>query len=112
MLVDLSVMEQRYQAVSFVIHDGEFVVEVARRFNVSRQTVQAWLARNERGRLAALADRSHRPRECAQQMPAAVEAVMLELRRPIPSGGLGGGCTSWPGRGFTRCHRGRGSTDS
>ena len=39
MLVELSVMEQRYQAVSLVIHDGESVVEVARRFNVSRQTV-------------------------------------------------------------------------
>ena len=48
-------MEQRYQAVSFVIHDGESVGEVARRFNVSRQTVHAWLARYERGGLAALA---------------------------------------------------------
>jgi transposase len=54
-LVELSVMEQRYQAVSFVIHDGESVGEVARRFNVSRQTVHAWLARYERGGLAALA---------------------------------------------------------
>ncbi len=57
MLVELSVMEQRYQAVSFVVHDGESVVEVARRFNVSRQTVHAWLARYERGGLAALAVR-------------------------------------------------------
>jgi len=31
MLVELSVMEQRYQAVSLVVHDGESVVEVARR---------------------------------------------------------------------------------
>jgi transposase-like protein len=78
MLVELSVMEQRYQAVSFAVHDGESVVEVARRFNVSLQTVHAWLARHERGGLAALADRSHRPRGCAHQMPAAVEAVVLE----------------------------------
>ena len=35
MLVELSVMEQRYQAVSLVVHDGESVVEVARRFNVT-----------------------------------------------------------------------------
>ena len=35
MLVELSVMQQRYQAVSFVNHDGESVVEVARRFNVT-----------------------------------------------------------------------------
>ena len=80
-------MEQRYQAVSFVIHDGESVVEVARRFNVSRQTVHAWLARYERGGLAALADRSHRPKGCAHQMPAAVEAVVLEMRRINPDWG-------------------------
>jgi hypothetical protein len=36
MLVELSVVEQRYQAVSLVIHDGESVVDVARRFGVSR----------------------------------------------------------------------------
>jgi len=29
MLVELSVMEQRYQAVSLVVHDGESVVQVA-----------------------------------------------------------------------------------
>ena len=32
-------MEQRCQALSLVIQDGESVVEVARRFGVSRQTV-------------------------------------------------------------------------
>jgi transposase len=32
-------MEQRYQAVSAVIHDGLSVVEVANRFGVSRQTI-------------------------------------------------------------------------
>lgn len=87
MLVVLSVMEQRYQAVSLVIHDGESIVEVARRFNVSRQSVHAWLARYEKGGLAALADRSHRPKGCAHQMPAAVEAVVLEMRRVSPGWG-------------------------
>jgi len=55
MLVELSVIEQRYQALSFVVHDGESVVEVVRRFNVSRQTVHAWLARYEQGRSVAVA---------------------------------------------------------
>ena len=58
-------LEQRYQAVSLVVNDGESVVDVARRFNVSRQTVHAWLARYEKGGLPALADRSHRPKGCA-----------------------------------------------
>jgi transposase-like protein len=87
MLVELSVLEQRYQAVSLVVHDGESVVEVARRFGVSRQTVHAWLSRYERGGLAALADRSHRPKGCAHQMPASVEAVVLEMRRVRPEWG-------------------------
>ena len=41
-------MQQRYQAVSFVNHDGESVVEVARRFNV---TLTADLAGGDRAHL-------------------------------------------------------------
>lgn len=39
MIVELIVMEQRCQALSLVIQDGESVVGVARRFGVARQTV-------------------------------------------------------------------------
>jgi hypothetical protein len=41
--VELSVVEQRYQAVLAVIRDGVPIVEVARRFDVSRQAVHRWL---------------------------------------------------------------------
>jgi transposase-like protein len=41
MLVGLSVVEQRYQAA--VIRDGVPIVQVARRFDVSRQAVHRWL---------------------------------------------------------------------
>ena len=44
MLVELSVMEQRYQAVLAVVQDGWRVVEVAERLGVSRQSVHAWIA--------------------------------------------------------------------
>lgn len=47
MLMELSVMEQKYQAVLAVIRDGVPVVEVARRFGVSRQSVHSWLSRYE-----------------------------------------------------------------
>lgn len=77
-------MEQRYQAVSLVIHDGESVVEVARRFGVSRQTVHSWLSRYEAGGLSALVNRSHRPKGCSHQMPARVEVLVLEMRRGHP----------------------------
>jgi transposase len=48
-LVELSVMEQRYQAVLAVVQDGWKVVEVADRLGVSRQAVHAWIARYEQG---------------------------------------------------------------
>jgi transposase InsO family protein len=84
---ELSVVEQRYQAVLAVISDGETVTDVAARFGVRRQTVHEWLARYERGGLDALADRSHRPRSCPHQMGAAAEVAVLELRRAHPSWG-------------------------
>ncbi len=47
MLVELSVMEQRYQAVLAVVQDGWQVSEVARGLGVSRQSIHAWIARHE-----------------------------------------------------------------
>jgi transposase InsO family protein len=86
-LVELSVMEQRYQAVLAVVQDGWQVSEVARRLGVSRQSVHAWIARYDAGGLAALADRSHRPNSCPHQTPAEVEAQICELRRTHPGWG-------------------------
>jgi transposase len=45
MLVELSVMEQRYQAVLAVVQDGWKVTEAADRLGVSRQTVHTWVVR-------------------------------------------------------------------
>jgi transposase-like protein len=57
MLVKMSVVEQRYQAVLAVIRDGIPIVQVARRFDVSRQAVHRWLRRYEDQGLSGLADR-------------------------------------------------------
>jgi transposase InsO family protein len=84
---ELSVVEQRYQAVLAVIDQGETVTSVAGRFGVSRKTVHVWLARYEAGGLENLADRSHRPVSCPHQMDPAVEVVLAELRRAHPSWG-------------------------
>ena len=81
MLVEVSVVEQRYDAVKEVLADGAHVAEVARRYGVARQTVHRWIARYRGGGLGALADRSHRPKGCPHQMPAAIEARVLEIRR-------------------------------
>ncbi len=87
MLVELSVMEQRYQAVLAVIQDGWKVTEVAERLGVSRQAVHAWIARYEAGGLPALADRSHRPVSCPHQIDPGTEAEICELRRQHPGWG-------------------------
>jgi transposase len=71
---ELSVAEQRYLAVLAVIADGLSVRQVAEKSGVSRQTLHSWLARYEAEGLDGLADRSHRPRGCPHQMPAAAEA--------------------------------------
>ena len=87
MLRELSVVEQRYQAVLAVIADGRAVTEVASAWSVSRQTVHGWLARYEDGGLEALSDRSHRPRGCPHQMPAVVEVAVVAMRRAHPGWG-------------------------
>lgn len=56
MLVELRLVEQRYQAVSEVLA-GATVTGVAQRFGVTRQTVHAWLNRYAAHGLAGLADR-------------------------------------------------------
>ncbi|HVF19282.1 MAG TPA: helix-turn-helix domain-containing protein [Mycobacteriales bacterium] len=60
MLVELSVVEQRYQAVLAVL-EGATVTEVASRFGVHRQTLHRWLRRYEAAGLAGLADRFLHP---------------------------------------------------
>jgi transposase InsO family protein len=87
MLVELSVVEQRYQAVLAVIRDGVPIVEVAGRFGVSRQAVHRWLRWYEDQGLAGLPDRSHRPPRCSHQMDPAIEVWVFEARRRNPDWG-------------------------
>jgi transposase InsO family protein len=80
-------MEQRYQAVLAVIRDGVPIVQVAHRFDVSRQAIHRWLRWYEDQGLPGLADRSHRPPRCSHQMDPAVEVWVLEARRRNPDWG-------------------------
>ena len=73
--------EQRYQAVLAVVAQGRTVTEVAAQWRVNRSTLHRWLARYELEGLEGLGDRSHRPQSCPHQMPAELEAAVLELRR-------------------------------
>ena len=73
MLVELRLVEQRYQAVLEVL-EGATVTDVARRFGVARQTVHVWLGLYASHGLAGLADKSSKPLSCPHQMGPEVEA--------------------------------------
>src|SRR5215475_15764596 len=85
-LVELSVVEQRYRAV-LEAAAGVPVTEVAARYEVSRQSVHAWIIRYREGGLGALADRPRRPDACPHQVSAEVEAAVCEMRREHPRWG-------------------------
>jgi transposase InsO family protein len=87
MLVELGLVEQRYQAVVEVLGDGATVTDVARRYGVARQTVHDWLRKYATGGLRGLADRSSRPLSCPHQMAPETEARIVEMRRAHPGWG-------------------------
>ncbi|MEA2001475.1 MAG: IS481 family transposase [Actinomycetota bacterium] len=84
--MELSVVEQRYQAVLEVL-GGATVVDVARRYGVARQTVHGWLRRYASQGLAGLVDRSSKPASCPHQTSAVIEARIVEMRRAHPGWG-------------------------
>lgn len=87
MLVELGLVEQRYKAVLEVLDGAVSVTDVARRYGVGRQTVHTWLRRYAAEGLPGLADRSSRPSSCPHQMPPAIEAHVVEMRRQHPGWG-------------------------
>ena len=86
MLVELSMVEQRYDAVREVL-DGATVTDTATRYGVDRRTLHRWLVRYATEGLAALADRSSKPDRCPHQIAAEIEARIVELRRSHPGWG-------------------------
>jgi transposase InsO family protein len=86
-LVELNLVEQRYQAVLEVLNDGATVTDVARRNGVSRQTIHVWLRRYASDGLPGLVDGSAKPLSCPHQMSAEIEARIVEMRRGQPGWG-------------------------
>src|SRR5947209_8153610 len=107
MLVELSVVEQRYHAVMEVLSGGVPVVEVAERYGVSRKMVHAWLRRYRQDGLPGLTERSHRPHHHPGQLAAEVEARVCELRRTHPRWGPRRLVHELRRLGLFRCRRGR-----
>ncbi len=85
-LVDLSMVEQRYDAVREVL-DGATVKDTATRYGIDRRTLHRWLVRYANEGLSALADKSSKPDRCPHQMAPEIEARIVELRRSHPGWG-------------------------
>jgi transposase InsO family protein len=83
MLIRLGLVEQRHKAVLEVL-GGATVTDVALRYGVTRQNVHRWLRSYARFGLGGLVDHPSRPATCPHQMPAVVEARIVELRRTHP----------------------------
>jgi hypothetical protein len=99
MLVELSVVEQRYHAVMEVVCGGIPVVEIAERYGVSRKTVHAWLRRYRQegqprlptGRIARITTRDN-------WLPR-LRLGCASCAGPIHAGDPAGWCMSWAGWG-------------
>jgi hypothetical protein len=78
-LVDVWVVEQRYQVV-LMVGSGISVTAVAARFEVSRQSVHAWLRAYRADGLPGLDARSSRPVSSPWQAEAVVEAAVCQRR--------------------------------
>lgn len=71
MLVELGVVEQRYDAVKEVLEGQGTVTEVAERYGVTRQSLHNWLRRyRERGMAAWSIARSGRGPARTERPPA------------------------------------------
>jgi len=83
---ECSVMEERLRFVARLL-EGDGMSEVCREFGVSRKTGYKIFNRYKDEGLDALADRSRRPVRYANQLPGAVERLIVELKRDKPHWG-------------------------
>ena len=82
-LVDLSMVEQRYDAVREVL-DGATVKTPRSATGSTEGPLHRWLVCYASDGLAALAGKSSKPDRCPHQMVPEIEARIVELRRSHP----------------------------
>src|SRR5438874_10716635 len=83
---ECSVMDERLRFVAQLL-DCEAMSEVCRAFGISRKTGYKIFGRYKEHGLEALTDRSRRPVRYANQLPAQIEAAIVDLKRSKPHWG-------------------------
>src|SRR6478609_2006461 len=81
-----SVMEERLRFVARLL-EGEGMTDVCREFGVSRKTGYKIFDRYREHGLEALNDRSRRPVRYANQLPAQIETLIVQLKAEKPHWG-------------------------
>src|SRR5262247_2516446 len=81
-----SVMDERLRFVARLL-DGEAMTEVCREFGISRKTGYKIFDRYKEHGLEALNDRSKRPIRYANQLPAQIETLIVQLKAAKPHWG-------------------------
>ena len=81
-----SVMEERLRFVARLL-DGEAMTDVCREFGISRKTGYKIFDRYKEHGLEALSDRSKRPIRYANQLPAQIETLIVQLKAEKPHWG-------------------------
>src|SRR3974377_1067247 len=81
-----SVMEERLRFVGRLL-DGESMTDVCREFGISRKTGYKVFDRYKEHGLEALTDRSRRPVRYANQLPPAIEGLIVRLKAEKPHWG-------------------------
>ena len=75
-----SVMEERMRFVARLL-DGEGMSDMCRQFGISRKTGYKIFNRYKEYGLEALSDRSRRPVRYANQLPAQIEQMIVQLKQ-------------------------------
>jgi transposase InsO family protein len=83
---ECSVMDERVRFVGKLL-DGEAMSDVCREFGISRKTGYKIFNRYKEQGLHALDDRSRRPVRYANQLPAAIESLIVTCKREKPHWG-------------------------
>jgi transposase InsO family protein len=81
-----SVMDERLRFVARLL-EGEEMTAMCREFGISRKTGYKIFGRYKEHGLEALTDRSRRPVRYANQLPAQIEAAIVDLKRSKPHWG-------------------------
>jgi transposase len=88
---ECSVMDERLRLVARLL-EGEAMSEVCRSFGISRKTGYKIFNRYKEHGLEALTDRSRRPWRYANQLPEAVESLIVRAKREKPHWGARKAC--------------------